>query len=78
MTVLWEGGAGELGDLKRRVRGQMEEACQLNKKVRGAERRKEQREREQQRLHEELRFSRQQVRMKPHLSSGAHLWLSGS
>ncbi len=53
---------GEVRHLKRKVRGHQEEACQLSKKVRDVERCKDQKEKEQQQLHDQLRISQQQVR----------------
>ncbi|XP_051266126.1 trichohyalin-like isoform X2 [Dicentrarchus labrax] len=52
---------GELSHLKPKVRGHQEEACQLREKVRGIERLKDQKEKEQQQLHDQLRISQQQV-----------------
>lgn len=69
---------GEVGDLKHKVRGHQEEACRLSKKVRDAECLKDQKEKEQQQLQDQLRFSQQQVRKNSHLSSCAHLQLSGT
>ncbi|CAB1446108.1 unnamed protein product [Pleuronectes platessa] len=51
----------ELRHLNHTVRGHQEEACQLSRKVRDTERRKDQKEREQQRLHNQIRISQQQV-----------------
>ncbi|XP_053269035.1 myosin-13 [Pleuronectes platessa] len=51
----------ELRHLNHTVRGHREEACQLSRKVRDTERRKDQKEKEQQRLHNQIRISQQQV-----------------
>ncbi|KAF0028214.1 hypothetical protein F2P81_019301, partial [Scophthalmus maximus] len=51
----------ELRHLNHKVRGHQEEACQLSKRVRDAERLKDQKEREQQQLHDQLRTSQQQA-----------------
>ncbi|XP_035512531.1 nuclear mitotic apparatus protein 1-like [Morone saxatilis] len=53
---------GELSHLKPKVRGHQEEACQLREKVSGIERLKDQKEKEQQQLHDQLRISQQQVK----------------
>ncbi|XP_034428943.1 golgin subfamily A member 6-like protein 22 isoform X2 [Hippoglossus hippoglossus] len=51
----------ELKHLNHKVRGHQEEACQLSRKVRDTERHKDQKEKEQQRLHNQIRISQQQV-----------------
>ncbi|XP_019942742.2 polyamine-modulated factor 1-binding protein 1 isoform X1 [Paralichthys olivaceus] len=51
----------ELRHLNHKVRGHQEEACQLSRKVRDTERLKERKEKEQQRLHNQIRISQQQV-----------------
>ncbi|XP_062235996.1 trichohyalin-like [Platichthys flesus] len=51
----------ELRHLNHTVRGHQEEACQLSRKVRDTERRKDQKEKEQERLQNQIRVSQQQV-----------------
>lgn len=53
---------GEVRHLKHKVRRHQEEACQLSGKVRDIERLKDQKEKEQQQLHDQLHTSQQQVR----------------
>lgn len=64
---------GEVGDLKHKVRGHQQEACQLSKKIRDAEALTEQREKEQQQLQDQLCFGQQRVRTNSHTSSCACL-----
>lgn len=55
---------GEVRHLKHKVRGHQEETCQLSAKVRDIERLIDQKEKEQQQLHDQLRIGQQQVRKK--------------
>lgn len=64
---------GEVRHLKHKVRGHQEEACQLSEKVGDIERRKDQKEKEQQKLLDQLRISQQQVRKDSLLSSSPPL-----
>ncbi len=59
----------EVRHLKRKVKGYQEEASQLSEKVRDGDRLKDQKEKEQQQLHDQLCISQQQVRKNSHLSS---------
>lgn len=52
----------EVRHLNRSVRGHQEEASQLSRKISDIERLKEQKEKEQQELHDQLHISQQQVR----------------
>ncbi|XP_070784624.1 putative uncharacterized protein MYH16 [Enoplosus armatus] len=52
---------GEVRHLKHKVRGQQEEACHLNEKLRDIELLKDQKEKEQQQLHNQLHIGQQQV-----------------
>ncbi|XP_071341553.1 early endosome antigen 1-like isoform X2 [Trachinotus anak] len=52
---------GEVRHLNHKVRGHQEEACQLNKRFRDTERLKDQQEKEQQQLHDQLHVSQQQI-----------------
>lgn len=60
---------GEVRHLNHKVRGHQEEASQLTKKFRDMERLKDQKEKEQQELHDQLHISQQQVRKNSLLSS---------
>ncbi|XP_040922251.1 golgin subfamily A member 6-like protein 22 [Toxotes jaculatrix] len=51
----------EVRHLNHKVRGHQEEACQLSRKVRDIEHLKDQKKKEQQQLHDQLRVSQQQV-----------------
>ncbi|XP_028289332.1 golgin subfamily A member 6-like protein 22 [Parambassis ranga] len=53
---------GEVRHLNHKVRAYQEEACQISEKVGDIERLKDQKEKEQQRLHDQLHISQQQVK----------------
>lgn len=53
---------GDVRNLKHKVRGHQEEACHLSEKVRDIEHLKDQKEKEQQQLRDQLCISQQQVR----------------
>lgn len=63
---------GEVRHLNHKVRAYQEEACQISEKVGDIERLKDQKEKEQQWLHDQLHISQQQVR-KNSCSSSFHL-----
>ncbi|XP_044196214.1 trichohyalin-like isoform X2 [Thunnus albacares] len=52
---------GEVRRLNQKIRGHKEEACQLSKKVRDTERLKDQKEKDQQQLHDQFCISQQQI-----------------
>ena len=69
---------GEVRHLKHKVRGHQEETCQLSANVRDIERLIDQKEKEQQQLHDQLRIGRQQVRKNSLSASSAPPLQEGS